>query len=69
MDDPTNSEAWYFSAILDARNNDANATENDLLKAVENGFNDKVRMEQQPEFQQLHNEIDFSKIETKMKDQ
>ena len=69
MDDPTNSEAWYFSAILDARNNDANATENDLLKAVENGFNDKVRMEQQPEFQQLATEIDFSKIETKMKDQ
>jgi len=69
MDDPTNSEAWYFSAILDARNNDANATENDLLKAVENGFNDKVRMEQQPEFQQLHNEINFSKIETKMKNQ
>ena len=69
MDDPTNSEAWYFSAILDARNNDANATENDLLKAVENGFNDKVRMEQQPEFQQLATEIDFSKIETKMKNQ
>jgi len=69
MDDPTNSEAWYFSAILDARNNDPKATENDLLKAVENGFNDKVRMEQQPEFQQLATEIDFSKIETKMKDQ
>jgi len=26
-------------------------------------------MEQQPEFQQLHNEINFSKIETKMKNQ
>jgi hypothetical protein len=67
MDDPTNSEAWYFSAILDARNNDANATENDLLKAVANGFNDKTRMEQQPEFQRVANEIDFAKIEREMK--
>ena len=67
MDDPTNSEAWYFSAILDARNNDTKATENDLLKAVENGFNDKTRMEQQPEFQRVANAIDFAKIEREMK--
>lgn len=67
MDDPANSEAWYFSAILDARNNDSKATENDLLKAVANGFNDKTRMEQQPEFQRLANQIDFLKIESAMK--
>jgi hypothetical protein len=67
MDDPTNSEAWYFSAILDARNSDPKSTENDLLKAVENGFNDKTRMEQQPEFQRMANQIDFVKIESKMK--
>jgi len=67
MDDPTNSEAWYFSALLNARRNDAKATENDLLKAVENGFNDKTRMEQQPEFQHVANEIDFAKIEREMK--
>ena len=32
--DASNSEAWYFSAILNARNNNAKATEDDLLKAV-----------------------------------
>ena len=67
MDDPANSEAWYFSAILNARINDPKATENDLLKAVENGFTDKIRMEQQPEFQSLANQIDFSKIESRIK--
>jgi hypothetical protein len=63
--DPTNSEAWYFSAILHARNNDAAATEKDLLKAVENGFSDKGRLQQQPEFQILSSRL--TKIEQGMK--
>jgi hypothetical protein len=67
MVDSTNSEAWYFSAILNARNNNAEATERDLLKAVENGFADKNRMGQQPEFQNVAAEINFSKIEGEMK--
>jgi pimeloyl-ACP methyl ester carboxylesterase len=48
--DPTNSEAWYLSAILDARDANARAAENDLHKAVRNGFKDERRMQQQPEF-------------------
>lgn len=67
LDDPTNSEAWYFSAVLNARNNNAQAAESDLLKAVENGFNDEERMEQQPEFQSLSTQINFPKIEAVMK--
>jgi len=67
MADPTNSEAYYFSAILDARNNDSKAAQNDLLKAADNGFNDKERMLQQPDFQSLSTPIDFSAIESKMK--
>ncbi len=63
--DPTNSEAWYFSAIINARKNDSKATTNDLLKAIANGFNDKERMLQQPEFQSIHEE--FSDIENKMR--
>jgi hypothetical protein len=62
--DPSNSEAWYFSAILNARNNNSDATESDLLKAVETGFRDSNRMMQQPEFLSLH--IDFNKIENRM---
>ena len=65
MADPSNSEAWYFSAIINARKKDSKATEDDLLKAIANGFNDKIRINQQPEFQSLN--INFSSIENKMK--
>ena len=65
--DPTNSEAWYFSAILNARNKNAKATQEDLIKAVINGFNDKTRLMQQSEFQQLGNQIDLAEIESKVK--
>ena len=65
--DPTNSEAWYLSAILDARNNNAKAANDDLMKAVENNFTDKNRMMQQPEFQNLQSQINFAAIESKIK--
>ena len=65
MVDPTNSEAWYFSAILDARNNNVRAAENDLLTAVSNGFTDKDRMRQQAEFKNI--KVNFAGIESKMK--
>jgi len=67
LTDPSNSEAWYFSAILNARNNNAKATGADLLKAVANGFNDKIRLMQQTEFQQLGMQINLAEIESKMK--
>lgn len=60
--DATNSEAWYFSAILDAREGRSD-TEKDLLKAVENGFKDKNRLKQQREFQGIP---DLTSIENKM---
>ena len=67
MADSSNSEAWYFSAILDARNRDAKAVREDLLKAVSFGFNDKKRLENQPEFKLQNLPIDFAEIERKMK--
>ena len=65
--DPTNSEAWYFSAILDARNNNSKSANDDLLKAVSLGFNDKKRLEQQPEFSDGEVNINLAEIEKKMK--
>jgi hypothetical protein len=65
MADPANSEAWYFSAIINARKNDSKAAEDDLLKAIANGFNDKERIVQQPEFQSIH--LNFSEMENKIK--
>lgn len=61
--DPTNSEAWYFSAILDVREGKPHEAEADLLKADGYGFRDKGRLEQQPEFQGL----DREKIEKGMR--
>jgi len=63
--DPTNSEAWYFSAILDARNRDAARAKEDLQKAVALGFNDKKRLELQPEFSD--EAINLNEIEKMMK--
>lgn len=65
MADPANSEAWYFSAILNARKNNIKATKDDLLKAIKNGFTDKDRMLRQPEFQTFH--LNFSEIENSIK--
>lgn len=65
--DPANSEAWYLSAIINARNNKAQATENDLINAARLGFADKERMMMQPDFTKLANQINFKKIEEKMK--
>jgi predicted esterase len=67
MADPTNSEAWYFSAILDARANNTVATISDLNRAVANGFNDKDRLEKQAEFKGLGSKINLAAIEQKMK--
>lgn len=65
--DPTNSEAWYFSAILDARNQEDLKAKDDLEKAVALGFNDKRRLEQQPEFSNGNVKININEIEKKMK--
>ena len=51
--DPSNSEAWYFSAILHARDGQAQAAQSDLLKAADLGFRDRDRLRQQPEFKNL----------------
>ena len=64
--DATNSEAWYFSAVLDVREGHASTAEADLLKAVDNGFRDKGRMRQQPEFQKAFTHGEFSRIEGRM---
>ncbi|HEX6429152.1 MAG TPA: hypothetical protein VF008_15755 [Niastella sp.] len=65
MADATNSEAWYFSAILQARKNEVGAVERDLLNAVKYGFADKERLHQQAEFRAIG--MNFSKIEHGMK--
>jgi pimeloyl-ACP methyl ester carboxylesterase len=66
MADPTNSEAWYFLAVLDAREGNGHAATEDLLKAAGYGFRDRDRLRKQPEFRRLSGSIDLSQIERKM---
>jgi hypothetical protein len=61
--DPTNPEAWYFSAILNARDGKGHEAEADLLRADSYGFRDKARLSEQSEFQTL----DKDKIEKGMR--
>jgi pimeloyl-ACP methyl ester carboxylesterase len=65
--DPSNSEAWYFSAVLHARTGDGHSAGADLLKAAGYGFNDEARLRRQPEFQPLSGQIGLSAIERKMR--
>lgn len=65
--DSTNSEAWYFSAILNARRNNPAAAKADLLKAVDLGFDDKTRMLRQIEFQVIADDINLEEIVTRIK--
>lgn len=61
--DPRNTEAWYFSAILQARAGKTSGAQSDLQTAVSLGFNDKLRLTQQPEFKKL----DLAVIKSKLK--
>ena len=65
--DPTNSEAWYFSAVLNARAGKGSEAEADLLKADNVGFRDRSRLLQQPEFQRLNPKLDYDRIEKGMR--
>jgi hypothetical protein len=67
MADATNSEAWYFSALLNARNHNTKAAQDDLIKAAGYGFVDTARMMNQPEFKTLSPQLNVGLIESKMK--
>lgn len=64
--DPGNSEAWYFSAILNARDGKEPETEADILRAEKCGFRDKARLEQQADFQRLSPKLDMDKLQHAM---
>jgi len=66
MADPTNSEAWYFSAILDAREGNGRAATGELMKAVDLGFTDRTRLRRQPEFQHMAGQVDLAGVESRM---
>lgn len=48
--DPENAEAYYFSALVAARNKNTEAAKAELQLAIKKGFTDKQRFINQPEF-------------------
>lgn len=65
--DSTNSEAWYFSALINTRKNNLKVAKSDLLKAVNLGFADKERLLNQVEFQVVANDINLQEIAARIK--
>ncbi|HEY4107650.1 hypothetical protein [Puia sp.] len=66
MADPANSEAWYFSAVVDVREGHVPVAATDLQKAIGLGFRDRERLRRQPEFQKAFSVSDLSRIESGM---
>lgn len=65
--DPTNSEAYYFSAIVAAKQNDSTNMISYLQSAVKNGFDDKNRIEHESAFAGYLNDAQFRTITGGMK--
>jgi hypothetical protein len=64
--DPTNSEAHYFSALINARKNKKKETFDALNAAVKNGFNEKSRIEADSVFAKYSGSEEFKKVLEKL---
>lgn len=60
--EPENSEAHYLNAILLARENDLNQAMSELQKAVELGFNDWDRLNNEKDFTSLKAKKEFKEL-------
>ena len=65
--DPGNTEVYYLKAVLDARTGNQAAAFIALKTAIDKGFNDKARIQRQPEFQSLQSNREFFDLLQKMK--
>jgi len=60
--DPTNSEAYYFTAIVNAKEGKANEAINALNGAVKNGFKDLPRLQNEIAFDAIRNSDDYRNV-------
>jgi len=65
--DPENTEVYYLTAVLNARKGNPAAVLAALKTAIDKGFTEKKRMQQQPEFQPLQSNREFFDLLQKMK--
>jgi hypothetical protein len=64
--DPTNTEAHYLNAVLKAKQNKSAEAIASLNKAIENGFIDKARLQNDAAFGTLKTEKGFEEVLTKL---
>ncbi len=64
--DPKNTEVYYLQARVAAKNKDAGTTISLLLKAIEMGFTDKMRIQNETDFSFLQNESAMQEMLTKI---
>jgi len=60
--DPTNTEAWYLSAVVASKKSDLPQVYNYFSRSVSLGFNDFSRAQSDPSFKSLNNDPEFNQI-------
>ena len=65
--DPENKDPWYFSAVLESRNNQNDLAIESLLKAVKYGFNDRNRLMKEAAFSSLQSNPKFIEVLAKIR--
>jgi pimeloyl-ACP methyl ester carboxylesterase len=65
--DPENSEAWYMSAVIAARDNANDKAISLLKKAIDKGYSDKNRILADPAFSTLNTSPAFSQLLSQLK--
>ncbi len=65
--DPTNSEAWYISAELHAKQGNTSACLKELQAAIKNNFKERDRMMNDPAFASIANSSEFISLLNKIK--
>ena len=65
--DPDNPEPFYMKAMLHARKSENGEAMKELKTAVEKGFTEKLRMTEQPEFDNLKSSAAFYDLLQKIK--
>jgi hypothetical protein len=65
--DPENTEAHYLMAVINAKNENSMAAFHSLSQAIQHGFSDKKRIENDDAFSGLRKEQEFGKILQRIK--
>jgi hypothetical protein len=60
--DPANNESWYLVAVVNAKQHLNDQVFQNLNKAIQQGFRDKIRLQSEPDFQSLQSDPRFNQL-------